>query len=201
MMELLPLTKRKLEVLFEIYAAKENYLRAIAKETGMSVSLCARILNSLQSARQLAREKIGKEVYFSLSKKPLLLLALLEEFRLEKNMEKLPKLKSFVNLARENKELLAACSEIYVFGSYARGAATAKSDLDVLFITKDKKLIAKFCREAATILNIEVNGIVQSEGELERNLQKKEPFTTGVVSNPKQHLVVLFPRDPERLMP
>jgi len=62
--------------------------------------------------------------------------------------------------------------------------ATAKSDLDALFITKNKKLVANFCREASIILNIGVSGIVQSEVELKRNLQKQEPFITSIIKTP-----------------
>ncbi len=87
-LKLLPLSKRRLDVLLEIYTAKEDYLRSISKKLKMSPSLTFHILNKLHHSQFIVKRKTGKEIQYTLNKNRDydLLLKLLEEYHLEKIM-------------------------------------------------------------------------------------------------------------------
>ncbi|MCK4730118.1 MAG: nucleotidyltransferase domain-containing protein [Candidatus Aenigmarchaeota archaeon] len=190
--KLLPLTKRKLEILFEIYSSENCYLHKLVRELNMSLSLCSKILTSLVNCKILKKERKGKEVYYSFISgyEYNLLIPVLNELYLEKRAAKYEKCRNFITLVRNNKEIVSSCKYIFVFGSYARGSANQKSDLDVLFVTSNKKLISKFCREISIILNLQIDGVVFNEKKFEENLRKKEPFINSIVNNPKERLIV-----------
>lgn len=190
--EILPLTRNKAEILFEIYSEKQSYLREIARATKKSPSLCAKSLNALFKSGIIKKSKSGKTIYYSLvaSRTTDILIDLLDEFYLEKMVTKYSKLKALISLARNNGPLKDSCTEIYVFGSYARGTATEKSDVDMLFITDEKESATKFIGEASIVINKEINGIVLSNSELADAIRKKEPFVSSIMDNPKERLVV-----------
>ena len=67
LLSLLPLGKNTLEVMLEIYSAKEDYLRNIEKKTKINPSLLHRILKKMLAAKAILLERKGKEVYYTLS--------------------------------------------------------------------------------------------------------------------------------------
>ena len=88
-LKLLPLSKGKMDVLLEIYA-ETDYLRSISKKLGINPSYAFILLHQLHDAQVLVQKKKGKEVEYSLNKNRdyNLLVNLLEEYHLEKVMEK-----------------------------------------------------------------------------------------------------------------
>ena len=69
--KILPLSRRRLDVLFEIYAEKEDYLRNISNKLKMNPSLTFRILNRLYDAGFLIKRRIGKEIHQAFEKDDL----------------------------------------------------------------------------------------------------------------------------------
>ncbi len=190
--EILPLTRNKVEILFEIYSKKQSYLREIAKAIKKSPSLCAKSLNALNKSGIVKKSKSGKTIYYSIvpSRTVDILVDILDELYLEKMAAKSLKLKALISLARNNGPLKASCRAIYVFGSCARGADTGKSDVDMLFVSDEKENAAKFIREASVVINKEINGIVLSNSEFMDAIEKKEPFISSIIDNPKERLAV-----------
>lgn len=191
MSSIFPLTKRKLELLFEIYSKRENYLRQIVRDTGMSLSLAARIISSLVNAKLLEKERKGKEVYYWLTEKAREIIPILELFYLEKRINQYPTLKVVIDMLK-GSELIKQCGRVYIFGSYARGNAKKDSDVDILFIIKkkkDAKEVALFCREVSEISHVQVNGIVLTKREFQEAKKKKEAFVMAIMQ-PSERLIV-----------
>lgn len=116
---ILPLNKSRLDVLFEIYAEDENYLRNISKELKMNPSLCFRILQKLYESNLLIKKERGKEVLYSLKKGRdyKILVSFLEDYHLEKKTRKSDILKVIINLIVNNKEIMNSSYKIIIFGS------------------------------------------------------------------------------------
>jgi len=188
--KILPLSERRIEVLFEIYASKRDYLRSISVKLKINPSLCSRILKSLYAAGVLDKEQQGKEVFYSLTKDSEILLPLLERFHLERRTAKSKKLATLVKLVNERKDLTDDCRYIYIFGSYALGTETSKSDIDMFFVSDNKKLVARAVRELTIVLNKQVNAIVYSEQDFETKLASGDPLISSIVGNVKERLVV-----------
>lgn len=192
LIKILPLSKSRLDVLFEIYAEREDYLRNISNKLNMNPSLAFRILNKLYGAGFLIRRKIGKEIQYSINKNAdfKLLTAILEEYHLERAVERSPNLKTAINLILNNKDLINSSEKIYLFGSYAAGNFTKKSDIDILFVNEDKKLVSKTCREVSVILGKDINPIIYTKDKFNSDLFKGEPFLNSIVNNVRNRAII-----------
>jgi len=190
--KILPLSRRRLDVLFEIYAEKEDYLRNISNKLKMNPSLTFRILNRLYDAGFLIKRRIGKEIQYSINNNTdcKLLIALLEEYHLERIIERSQNLKTAINLILNNKELLKSSNKIYLFGSYVAGNFTEKSDIDILFVNEDKKLVSKTCREVSVILGKDINPIIYAKNKFNSDLLKLEPFLNSIVNNVRNRAII-----------
>ncbi len=189
---ILPLSKRRLDVLLEIYAEGEDYLRNISKKLKMNPSLAFNVLNKLYGAKFLTKRKVGKEVQYSLNKGRdfEILKKLLEEYHLEKAIEGSNMLKAAINLLINNKELINSSNNIYLFGSYVLGNATKNSDIDILFINEDRRLVGKACREISVILGNELNPLIYTKNKFKSDISKKEPLLDSIVNNVKNRAVI-----------
>ena len=72
---------------------------------------------------------------------------------MDKRAQHSKKLGNLIKLIREQRELIDSSDYIYVFGSYAIGSETKESDIDLLFISSNKKLIVGVIRELSILLN------------------------------------------------
>jgi predicted nucleotidyltransferase len=179
--------KRKLDVLFEIYAEGQDYLRNISKRLKMNPSLAYRILGRLYKSQFLVKKRIGKEVQYSLNKNRDydIIVRLLEEYHLEKK-----ELKNFINLLTSNRELVSSSYRIFVFGSHVTGDYTKKSDIDILFVNKDRKLVGKACREMSVVLGKNINPLIYTRKKFKSDLSKNEPMLASIVNNVRNRVVV-----------
>jgi predicted nucleotidyltransferase len=190
--KLLPLSKSRLDVLLEIYAEKETYLRYISQQLNMNPSLTHSILHKIYEASFVTKRKVGKEVMYTLDKNRdyLLVVQLLEEYHLERMIEKEKILKTLLTLLLNNKELLKSSHKIYIFGSYVAGKPTKKSDIDMLFVHEDKKAVGKACREIAAVIGVDINPLIYTKKNFKKDLQGQEALLTSVVKNVKNRVIV-----------
>ncbi len=191
-LKILPLSKGRLEVLFEIYAAGDDYLRSISKKLKMNPSLTFNILNKLYESQFVVKEKVGKEVQYSLHKNRdyELLVRLLEEYHLETIIAKSKYLKAMVNLLMSNKELIASSEKIYLFGSYAGGDYTSESDIDLLFVNEKRKLVGKACREISVVIGKSLNPLIYTKKKFEFDLSQQEPLLSSIVYQIKNRIII-----------
>lgn len=188
----LPITKIKLDILFEIYSEKENYLRNIAKNTRINPSLVHRNITLLYKAGMLEKREQGKEIFYSMKKNPLckIVQSMLEEYSLEKAVSKSRALKSAVLLTINNHELMKKSKLILIFGSYAAGNFTQKSDIDMLIVTKDRNFAVKSCREISALVNKSINPVIYTPEKFKRELRKGEPFLCSIIKKIRNRIII-----------
>lgn len=78
---------------------------------------------------------------------------------------------------------------LLVFGSYAKGTATSKSDLDLLFVVSDKNIehqINAAVKKSATLNNLQINHIILAIEEFKSAL--KEPSVATEAH--KKHFII-----------
>ena len=191
-LQILPLTRGRLDILLEIYLEKEDYLRNISKKLKINPSQTFQILNKLYGAKFIRKRKIGKEVLYSLDKNRdyKILIKILEEYHLEKTVEISKNLKTVFNLLINNRELIDSSEKILIFGSYVSGSPTKKSDIDILFINENKKLVGKSCREISLITGKDLNPLIYTKEKFNSDLEKNEPLLSSIVDNFKNRIVV-----------
>jgi len=192
LLKILPLTKGRLDILLEIYLKKEDYLRNLSKKLKINPSQTFHILNRLYDTKFITKRRIGKEVLYSLNKNRdyKILIKILEEYHLEKTVERSKNLRTVFNLLMNNRELIDSSEKILVFGSYVSGSPTKKSDVDILFINKNKKLVGKSCREISLIAGKELNPLIYTREKFNSDLGKNEPLLDSIVNNLKNRVVV-----------
>lgn len=190
-LKLLPLSKGKMDVLLEIYA-ETDYLRSISKKLRLNPSYTFILLHQLHDAQVIVQKKKGKEVEYSLTQNRdyNLLVKLLEEYHLEKVIEKSNVLKVLINLVINNKELMNSSHNLYLFGSYVLGDYTEDSDIDILFVTEKRKLVGKACREISIIVGKELNPLIYTPKKFRLDLAASEPLLSSIVKNVKNRAVV-----------
>lgn len=191
-LKILPLSKRRMDVLFEIYAKGEDYLRNISKNLRMNPSLTFNILNKLYDSQFIIKRKLGKEIQYSLNRNRdyNLLINLLEEYQFEKTIEKVKILKTMISLLINNKELMKSSHKIYLFGSYVLGNYSKDSDIDLLFVNEDKKIVGRACREISVVIGKNLNPLIYREEKFESDLSKKEPLLDSIVNKSKNRVII-----------
>ncbi|MBS3158845.1 nucleotidyltransferase domain-containing protein [Candidatus Woesearchaeota archaeon] len=190
--KLLPLSKGKLDVLFEIYAEGQDYLRNISRKLKMNPSQSFRILNSLYKAKIVVKKEIGNEIQYSMSKdydsEPVIIV--LEEYHLYKIVDRSDALKAVLALIFSNKKLFNSSDKIYLFGSYVTGNATKNSDIDLLFVNEDNKLVGKACREMSVVSGVTINPLIYTKKKFKDELKKGEALLSSIVNNVKNRAIV-----------
>jgi len=191
-LKILPLSKGRLDVLFEIYAEGEDYLRNISRKLKMNPSLAFNILNRLYGSKFIIKKKTGREVQYSLNKNRdyEILAKLLEEYHLEKIIDKSKALKTAINLLINNKELMKSSYKIYLFGSYVSGNYSKKSDIDILFVNQNRKLVGRTCREISVIVGTDLNSLIYTKKKFKSDLSAQEPLLNSIANNVKNRAIV-----------
>ncbi len=191
LLSLLPLNKTTLEVLLELYAVKEDYLRNLEKKTKINPSLLHRILKKLLAARAVVMKRKGKEMYYSLSSEDYpFWVMVLEQYHRDKVMAAHHTITALFKLLVENREMLNDCRRIYLFGSFIEGKVTPGSDIDLLFVTSHKDKVMLWCREASIILQREINPLIYTPLAYKRDLKKNEAFLNSVIKKIKNRITL-----------
>jgi len=157
-----------LNVLF----GEEIHARALAKRLEINHMTVIRNLKELVSENVLEFRKEGRnKVYFLKKNMEARNYELISElYKLNKTLEKYPEIRQTIKNIQQNKEIGLAV----LFGSYARGTANKKSDIDIFIETKDRNLkkelelinsrlsvkIGDYDRSSSLIKEIEKNHVI-----------------------------------------
>lgn len=189
---LIPLTKNKLLVLSFLYNEDSSYLKNISRELKLHQYSLKKTINSLANNKILIKENIGKTIVYHINKleNMELLYHIIEDHKAESANRRIqPLIKDMQRYYSDNKPILSCC----LFGSWARGGETRKSDVDLLFIVKNKELtkeIEKRCSRLSKIFELEINPIVADEEEFLHMVETKDPATISLL-NPKQRILII----------
>jgi predicted nucleotidyltransferase len=192
--ELLPLTENKLKILKFIYENEDTYLLNIARGLKLHPFSLKRTIDNLLKKKILISENIGKTKVIRLNKtfnNYKELVYEIEKYK-QKTSNKILKnlIKNIQIFFSEDEEILSCC----LFGSYVRKAETKESDIDILFIVKNKKgEILKKCSEWSIMLHKEISPIIVKEEEFQRIIKLKDPAYASLTKKSQRIIVLGIP--------
>lgn len=157
--------------------------RGLAKELGMSHATCIRSLNDLVNIGIITRKTIGRSSVYELPVDSAIYSSILRPaFEAEKNL--LSDLSSIML-----KELKRKTQALYLFGSEARGEATAESDIDVLLVLLPgtgkydvENTLEKSRKDAYRLFRAGINVIVYEYDDFQRMKAKRHALIREVQS-------------------
>jgi predicted nucleotidyltransferase len=169
-------TRVKLLTLFLLNPGSEFYIREIARATGENINAVRRELANLESFDLITGQKKGNQLYYTVNTSHFLYTDL------QKIVLKTEGIAGIIKEALSGKEI----SCMFIYGSYAKGTAGAKSDID-LFIVGDvdeDQLIPVIhsCEQAA---GREINYTIMTPAELKTRKKNKDPFVKNVMQEAK----------------
>ncbi|MCD6119435.1 nucleotidyltransferase domain-containing protein [bacterium] len=153
--------------------AKKWHLRALARETGLSAPTIQQETLNLSDAGIILREQSGNRVYFRANRKcpiyPDLKMLILKTVGL-------------ADVLRDALSPLADRIELaYIYGSFAEGAASTESDVDLMVVGHlGLKDIAGPIAKAGRELAREVNPTVYGANEYKDRLREADSFVARV---------------------
>lgn len=162
---------------------RERYLREIIAAVGTGAGQVQRELDSLCRARLLVRERKGKQVYY----------------RPDPRSPIFDELKSIVlktfGVADALRDALAPhaakIDAAFIYGSVAREADTAASDIDLLVVS-DRVAASGLAERLAALeqrLQRRVSLLVYGRAEFRRKVSERQSFVTRVLDRPKIMLI------------
>lgn len=170
-------TRRKMLDLMLFSSEKEFYLREISRSVGENTNSVRRELNQLMEANLIVQTKKGNLIFYKINRNSPIFPTLKELFL---------KTESLGNHLRDVLSKTESIKLALVFGSFAKGEETEKSDIDLLIVgsVKESGLIRKI-RELENHLGREINYILWSEEEYQRRKKGKDSFLKTVLEEPK----------------
>ncbi len=174
-------TRVKLLTLFLLGPEREYYVREITRLTEENMNAVRRELANLQSFGLITGERKGNQQYYTVN----------QDFFLYEDLQKLVlKTEGVARAIREHLADLSGIRCMFIYGSFTKGGAGGKSDID-LFIVGDigeNELIPPV-HESERALNREINYTLMRPAELEQRKLDGDPFVTNVWKEPKLMII------------
>jgi len=189
---LLPLSQKKMEILKYIYENQPTHLRKISAELGIHPYVVKKYVDALTSKQILVQQKAGKTILLTINR---LLDGVEQIIYLIESYKQKTENKTLKNIIKNLQQQFSKNHQIrscIVFGSYARGAATKESDVDVLFIMTNRETeteLIKKLSQLSILLNLKFSPIIMTEKEFRTTLETKEPATVTLLQ-PSQRIIV-----------
>lgn len=189
MNELTPLPNNLKVLAVLVSSIKEYNLHSLAALTGLSVMGISKIVHRLEKRQIVTITKIGKSylVRLNISPQNLLFFSLAEQYKLEYFLQKHSSLKGFILQLKE--KLRDKVDFAMVFGSYASGEESTKSDLDILIVSSEKKEVVKHIKTLSVILNINLSPFIVTKKEFLSQAKKKHRLYQEII-NGKRIIIV-----------
>lgn len=160
---------------------EEFYVREIEKILQEDVGNISRELKNLEGIGLLVSKKKGNLKYYLLDRK----FPLHDELR-----SIILKTKGAVGVLQGALSGVKRVEFAFIFGSFATGLETARSDIDLMVIGKvTLDRLISILREPEEILGRDINPSLFERREIEKRLQDKEPFISRVMREPKIMLI------------
>jgi predicted nucleotidyltransferase len=158
------------------------HVREIARLTGTSAGTLHKELTKLADAGILSRERRGNQVAYRANQASPIFGELASIMR------------KTSGLADVLVRSLGPCADqilvAFVFGSVARGAEVAASDIDILLIgSANFRTVVNVLYPAQTTLGREINPKIFSAAEWKSHVRRNEPFVVDVLAKPKIFLI------------
>jgi len=189
--QLLPLSEKKIEILRYLYENESSHIRKISSELKIHPYQTKKIIDELVLNKVLEQKRAGKTIILTinkLSEKIEQLIYLIECYKQKTEDKILKNIIKNLSLFSRNKEISGCC----IFGSYARGAETKESDVDVLIVVKNKNIeqeIIKKISQLSTLLHLRFSPIIMDEKEFLKALEIKDQALITLIK-PQQRIII-----------
>lgn len=167
----------KLLTLFLLNPESEFYIREIVRMTGENINGVRRELANLESFGLLIGRRRGNQHCFTVNR----------DFFLYTDLQQLVlKTEGVVRVIRENLSSLQNIECMFIYGSFARGTAGGRSDID-LFIVGDvnEEVLIPLVHTGERAINREINYTLMRGSEFARRKETGDPFVKNVMGERK----------------
>lgn len=179
---LFPGYRRRVLGLLLLHPEESLHGREIARRTGLPAGTLTRELRRLASVGLLTQEKRGNQTLYQANRRSPIFSELAGILRKTSGLSDVVS-EAFASLSDK-------IDVAFIFGSVARGAETAGSDVDVLVIgSVEFGTVVDACYSAQQLLAREINPKVFSAREWRNKLKDKDPFVVNVLAKPKIFVV------------
>ncbi|WP_321507479.1 nucleotidyltransferase domain-containing protein [uncultured Methanoregula sp.] len=169
-------TRVKLLTLFLLNPGSEFYIREIVRTTGDNINAVRRELANLESFGLITGQKKGNLQYYTVSTGHFLYADL------QKIVLKTEGIAGLIKEALSEEKITC----MFIYGSYAKGTAGAKSDIDLFIVgdvDEDRIIpVIHSCEQAA---GREINYTLMTLSELKMRKKNRDPFVKNVLSEAK----------------
>jgi len=181
MLERLLRSKAEVAVLGVALFTDGLHQREIARRAGISPSEAKRELDSLVRSGVLAKACDGNRVAYKLNQKCPFISELRGLYL---------KTEGAIPLMKNELSKLAGLRYVFVYGSFARGNFTDRSDIDLMIVgDADDARVGEACFEAQKKTMREINYILWTEKDLRKKIAEGGAFISSLMKNEKIWLV------------
>jgi len=161
-----------------LFSNKNMTYHDISRKSKLSVMGVSKIIRKLEKEGIVSVEKIGKSKIpkLILEKNNLEIFVLAERFRFNEFISKHIRLKGFLLTLKNALDSDFAL----LFGSYASGEESTKSDLDLLIVSNKDNI--DDLNKAKSLLNIEINPIFIKKNDFKKEFKKGHMLYSDIVN-------------------
>jgi predicted nucleotidyltransferase len=174
-------TRVKLLTLFLLNPEQEYYVREIVRMIEENYNAVRRELANLEAFGLITGQKKGNQQYYTVNR----------SFFLYDDLQKIV-LKT-EGIAKTIRGDLGGQSNIecmFIYGSFARGTAGAKSDIDLFIVGDvDENVLIPLIHTSEQAINREINYTLMNGDELNRRKKSGDPFVKNVMLEPKIQII------------
>lgn len=168
--------------LFLLEPGRRFYQREVSVLSGQRIMAVQREISKLLEIGLLKEEQEGNRKYYMVDQTSPILNDLKAIFQKTVGIHKI--------MGDVLKPLKSEIEFAFLFGSYARGDESSKSDVDVFVIGDiSGKELAGALKKVKPSLSREVNTVIFTVDEFKSRLHKKDHFLTIVNGEPKQFVI------------
>ena len=172
------------QAIFRLYFTnpeKSFYLRELERELDIPVSMLRKELVALEKEGLFSSLKQGNLLYYSLNK----------EYPLYGEIKGIVfKTVGIQGILLKTLLPLKAIEVAFIYGSYAKNASNAKSDIDLFIIgTPDENKLVEKINRIEKELKREINYNIYSRKDFEKKKDQKDSFIEDVLENKKIFLI------------
>ncbi len=170
-------TRVKLLTLFLLNPESEFYIREIVRMTGENINGVRRELANLESFGLLIGERKGNQRYFCVD----------HDFFLYNELQQIVlKTEGVGRLIRENLSIVRNIECMFIYGSFARGTAGGRSDIDLFIVGDvDEKTLIPLVHTSERAIGREINYTLMDGSEFARRRERGDPFVKNVMNERK----------------
>ena len=170
-------TRVKLLTLFLLNPEKEYYVREIVRMTQENYNAVRRELANLDTFGLITGQKRGNQQYYAVNR----------SFFLYDELQKIVmKTEGAAAIIGDALAQLSGIECMFIYGSFARGTAGVKSDIDLFIVGDiDESVLIPRIHASEQAINREINYTLMQGREFLRRKQSGDPFVKNVMDEPK----------------